>query len=224
MFVKFDPEFIRIRMSDKKQHWEKIYKTKALKDVSWYQPVPETSLDFIRQFNVPLTARIIDIGGGDSLFVDYLLAAGYRDITVLDISEAALERAKQRLGKNAARVKWIAADASAFTPPEQYDFWHDRAAFHFLTRESEINGYIKALKKGIKPDGILVLGTFSEQGPTKCSGVEIKQYSETSMTERVKKLFDKIRCITVDHITPFESIQHFIFCSFRKKTDLSGTI
>src|SRR5687767_13401180 len=114
---------------NRKEHWEKIYNTKELKDVSWYQPVPETSLDFIRHFKVPETAKIIDIGGGDSLFVDHLLEEGYQDITVMDISEASLNRAKLRLGKKAAKVKWIVADAANFNPPEQYDFWHDRAAF-----------------------------------------------------------------------------------------------
>lgn len=206
---------------DRKVHWEKIYAAKELKDVSWYQPVPETSLDFIHQFNVPKNAKIIDIGGGDSLFVDYLLAEGYTDVTVLDISETALRRAQQRLGDKAGKVKWIVADVSHFVPTEQYDFWHDRAAFHFLTEESDIENYIGALKQGIKPEGILVLGTFSEQGPEKCSGITIKQYTEATMTERVKKLFNKIRCITVDHQTPFNTIQNFIFCSFQKKAALA---
>lgn len=206
---------------NRKDHWEKIYSTKELKDVSWYQPVPETSLDFIKQFNVPKTAKIIDIGGGDSLFVDHLLAEGYQDITVLDISAASLERAKHRLGKNAARIKWIVSDASTFEPVEKYDFWHDRAAFHFLTEETDVNNYLKVMTKGISSTGILILGTFSEQGPKKCSGIEIKQYSETSMTDRLKKLFDKIKCITVDHQTPFNTIQNFIFCSFRKKMEVA---
>lgn len=208
-------------MENRKQHWEKIYSTKELADVSWFQPVPETSLDFVRQFNLPKNAKIIDVGGGDSLFVDHLLDAGYTDITVLDISELALARAKTRLGDKANRVKWIVADAAQFVPTEQYDFWHDRAAFHFLTEESDIHSYIDSLKKGIKPSGILVLGTFSEEGPTKCSGVAIKQYSEVTMTERIRMLFDKIKCITVDHKTPFNTIQNFIFCSFQKKTKLA---
>jgi ubiquinone/menaquinone biosynthesis C-methylase UbiE len=206
---------------NKKDHWEKIYTSKELKDVSWYQPVPETSLDFVRQFNIPTTAKIIDIGGGDSLFVDHLLELGYQDVTVLDISQTSLDRAKQRLGNKAKLVTWIVADASTFVPSVQYDFWHDRAAFHFLTEETDIDNYITSLTKGIKPSGILVLGTFSEQGPKKCSGIEIKQYSETTMTERMKKLFDKIRCITVDHKTPFDTIQNFIFCSFQKKADIA---
>jgi 2-polyprenyl-3-methyl-5-hydroxy-6-metoxy-1,4-benzoquinol methylase len=201
---------------NRKSHWEDIYRTKELKEVSWFQPIPETSLDFVKQFNVPVAAKIIDIGGGDSLLVDNLLDLGYQDVTVLDISESALERAKQRLGARAGKVKWIVADAASFKSREKYDFWHDRAAFHFLTDEQEIEKYLDTVQKSIKPSGILVIGTFSDKGPTKCSGLEIKQYSEKTMSERLTKFFEKIRCVTVDHLTPFNTIQNFIFCSFRK--------
>lgn len=201
----------------RKDHWETIYQTKELKDVSWYQPVPETSLEFLRQFNLPKTAKIIDVGGGDSLFVDYLIELGYTDLSVLDISENALEKAKERLGEKAHLVNWIVADVSSFEPKEQYDFWHDRAVFHFLTAEQDIENYMTVLAKGIKTEGILVMGTFSETGPTKCSGIPIKQYSEKSMTEQLSKVFDKIKCLTVDHKTPFDTIQNFVFCSFRKR-------
>ncbi|MDX1904021.1 MAG: class I SAM-dependent methyltransferase [Thermonemataceae bacterium] len=201
---------------DRKEHWDNIYQTKDLKDVSWYQPTPTTSLDFFKQFNIPTTAKIIDIGGGDSFLVDHLLDLGYTDLTVLDISAASLDRAKQRLGDRSTKVKWIVADAATFKPTEQYDFWHDRAAFHFLTQEQEITNYIDTIQKSIKPTGVLVIGTFSEQGPKKCSGIEIKQYSETTMTDRLKKFFEKVKCITVDHQTPFDTIQNFIFCSFKK--------
>jgi trans-aconitate methyltransferase len=145
-----------------------------------------------------------------------LLDLGYRDITVLDISESAIERVKQRLGNLADRVKWIIADAATFKPTDQYDLWHDRAAFHFLTLDHEIDHYIETLKKSIRPNGFLIIGTFSENGPKKCSGIEIKQYSESSMKELLKGTFEKIRCITIDHTTPSGNIQNFIFCSFRK--------
>jgi len=201
---------------DRKKHWEHIYQTKELKDVSWFQPTPEASLDFFKQFNVPTTAKIIDIGGGDSFLVDHLLDLGYQDISVLDISAVAIDRAKQRLGKRANKVKWIVADAATFIPSEKYDFWHDRAAFHFLTDEQEISSYLETAQQHINPTGILVIGTFSKEGPEKCSGIEIKQYSETTMTDRLKKLFQKIICVTVDHKTPFDTIQNFVFCSFRK--------
>jgi len=201
---------------DRKNHWENIYQTKQLNEVSWYEPTPETSLDFLKQFDVPKSAKIIDIGGGDSFLVDHLLDKGFQDITVLDISEAAINRAKNRLGERAEKVKWIVADAAKFQTTEQYDFWHDRAAFHFLTNEQEVSNYLETAQKSIKPTGVLVIGTFSEQGPKKCSGIEIKQYSENSMTERLKDFFEKIKCITIDHKTPFDTIQNFVFCSFKK--------
>jgi SAM-dependent methyltransferase len=201
---------------DRKAHWENIYQTKQLKDVSWYQPVPVTSLNYLKEFNVAKEAKIIDVGGGDSFFVDHLLDLGYTDITVLDISAAALEKAKQRLGNRANKVKWIVSDAATFVPTEKYDFWHDRAAFHFLTKDNEINSYIQIIQNNLQPNGILIVGTFSEQGPKKCSGIEIKQYSETSMAEKFKPYFEKINCLTVDHKTPGDTIQNFIFCSFKK--------
>ncbi len=201
---------------NRKKHWENIYQSKQLHEMGWYQPTPETSLEFFKQYNVPLNAKIIDIGGGDSLLVDYLLEFGYTNISVLDISESAIEKAKHRLGDRAKKIKWIIANASSFHPIEKYDFWHDRAAFHFLTDDQEISNYIKTAFQSINPNGILVIGTFSEQGPTKCSGIEIKQYSESSMTKRLNEYFEKVKCITIDHETPSGIIQNFVFCSFRK--------
>ena len=199
-----------------KEHWENIYTKKELKDVSWYQPIPETSLNFLKKFNLPKTAKIIDVGGGDSFFVDHLLDLNYRDITVLDISEASIKRAKLRLGQRAKDVKWIIGNSSCFQPTETYDFWHDRAAFHFLTKEDEIENYLATAHKNINQSGILVLGTFSEQGPKKCSGIDIKQYSESTMTEKLKLSFKKIACLNVEHKTPFNTMQNFVFCSFKK--------
>jgi 2-polyprenyl-3-methyl-5-hydroxy-6-metoxy-1,4-benzoquinol methylase len=201
---------------DRHSHWENIYQTKQANEVGWYQPVPLTSLQFLEQFNIPVTAKIIDVGGGDSFFVDHLLDLGYKDITVLDISETAITRAKERLGEASHKVKWIVADAADFKPAEKYDFWHDRAAFHFLTRDSEVESYIDAVQQGMKPNGVLVIGTFSTNGPRKCSGIDIRQYSEASMVEQLKKYFHKVRCFTTDHITPSGAKQNYIFCSFRK--------
>ncbi|MBI0398069.1 class I SAM-dependent methyltransferase [Cyclobacterium marinum] len=201
---------------DRQKHWEDIYQSKQLEEVSWYQPTPKTSLSFLKQFNIPKDAKIIDVGGGDSLLVDHLIDLGYKYITVLDISESALKRTRQRLGDLANKVKWIVADAATFVATEQYDFWHDRAAFHFLTEEQEIESYLENAQRSIKPDGILVLGTFSEEGPQKCSGIKIKQYSESTMTALLQRFFEKLKCITVNHKTPFETIQQFTFCSFRK--------
>jgi len=202
---------------NRKKHWETIYETKALNEVSWYQSTPETSLNFIEKFQLPIFAKIIDVGGGDSFLVDHLLDLGYENITILDISDASLKRARQRLGDKAKKVKWLVADAAQFQPTEQYDFWHDRAAFHFLTQPKEINNYIATVQQGLRPNGVLVIGTFSKEGPKKCSGIDIKQYSETTMTNQFKKYFKKINCITVNHLTPFDTLQNFVFCSFRKK-------
>ncbi len=202
--------------TDRKKHWENIYRTKQVNEVSWYHPTPETSLNFIKELNIPFAAKIIDIVGGDSFLVDHLLDKGFKDITVLDISEGAIERAKLRLGEKAKQVKWIIADAANFQPTEKYDFWHDRAAFHFLTDENDISNYIETAQKCINPNGVVVMGTFSENGPTKCSGLEIKQYSEKSMSERLKSFFEKIKCINIDHKTPSGSLQNFLFCSFRR--------
>lgn len=203
---------------NKQKHWENIYQTKELKEVSWYQPTPKTSLDFIKELNVPTTARIIDIGGGDSFLVDYLLELGYQDVSVLDISETAIEKAKQRLGRKAKNVKWIVTDITTFKPTEKYDLWHDRAAFHFLTSEQDISIYLNTAQQSIKPNGFLIVGTFSEEGPKKCSGIDVRQYSETSMTQCFENLFTKIKCNVVDHKTPFDTTQNFVFCSFKKET------
>ena len=201
---------------DRKKHWENIYQTKQVNEVSWFQPTPETSLNFFKELNVPTSAKIIDVGGGDSFLVDHLLDQGYTDITVLDISETSLDRAKKRLGNRANGVKWLVADAASFKPTEQYDFWHDRAAFHFLTTQQDIDNYVSTVRKSISSNGYLVMGTFSDQGPTKCSGIEIKQYTEKSMTELFSAYFEKLKCFTIDHKTPSNNIQNFIFCSFRK--------
>ncbi len=200
----------------RKEHWENVFKTKSLNEVSWYEVVPETSLSFFKESNISKSAKIIDIGGGDSFLVDNLLKLGYKDITVLDISEAALDRAKQRLKDQSKKVKWIVADVADFLPPEHYDFWHDRAAFHFLTDEQSIKNYVETVQKHLNKNGNLVIGTFSENGPKKCSGLEIKQYSETTMTDQFETHFEKIKCIKIDHKTPFDTNQNFVFCWFKK--------
>ena len=204
-------------MQNNKQHWENVFATKEETEVSWFQTYPKTSMEFLELFQLPLSANIIDIGGGDSHLVDALLDKGYQNIWVLDISVNALEKAKQRLGEKAKQVHWIVTDITEFVPPVQFDFWHDRAAFHFLTNEEAVNQYVSIAESGIKENGYLVLGTFSENGPTKCSGLEIQQYNETSMSKRFEVAFNRIKCITENHTTPFNTIQNFLFCSFKHK-------
>lgn len=204
-------------MNNNKLHWENVFSTKSPTEVSWFQKYPKTSIEFLELFKLPLNANVIDIGGGDSNLVDALLDKGYTNIWVLDISAAALERAKVRLGEIAGLVHWVVTDVTKFEPPVQYDFWHDRAAFHFLTSDEAINKYVAIAEKAISEEGYLVLGTFSENGPEKCSGLEIRQYNEASMSARFEVAFNRIKCITEDHVTPFNTIQNFVFCSFQKK-------
>ena len=163
----------------------------------------------------PVGNMIIDIGGGDSKLVDYLLAEGYEDITVLDISANALERAKERLGEKGKKIKWIVSDITEFKPNITYDIWHDRATFHFLTSTEQINIYLSIVEKWVTK--FLIIGTFSDKGPTKCSGLEIKQYTETTLEKQFNSEFEKVNCINQDHKTPFETIQNFIFCVFKKR-------
>ncbi len=198
---------------DRKNHWETVYNTKNPDEVSWTQEVPQISLDFIHSLQMDKSARIIDVGGGDSKLVDYLLNEGFENVTVLDISGKALERAKKRLGDKAHKVKWVESDILKFNPQETYDVWHDRAAFHFLTEPEQIQTYVELTKKVV--DGHMILGTFSENGPKKCSGLDIKQYNEEAM-EATFQNFEKIHCRTEDHRTPFNTTQNFIFCSFKK--------
>lgn len=202
-------------METTKNHWEHVYDSKQPHEVSWTQEVPQTSLDFINSFNVSKTAPIIDIGGGDSKLVDFLVDEGYENVTVLDISEKALERAKNRLGEKAHKITWIVSDVLDFKPTITYKVWHDRAAFHFLTTGDQIERYTATAQKAV--DGYLTIGTFSENGPQKCSGLHIKQYTDEQLAQQLSKGFEKIKCITEDHITPFKTAQNFLFCSFRKK-------
>lgn len=200
-------------MENIKQHWETVYVTKTPDQVSWTQEKPEGSLKFIHDLGLEKDASIIDIGGGDSKLVDFLLADGYSDVTVLDISGKAIERARNRLGMLADKVTWIESDINDFVPSRSYSIWHDRAAFHFLTSIEEQENYVTLVNSSVT--NFLVIGTFSENGPLKCSGLEIQQYSESSMVNQFKG-FQKINCENENHLTPFDTVQNFIFCSFKK--------
>ena len=199
----------------RKKHWETMYETKIPDEVSWTQEIPKTSLASIHSFGLDKSAKIIDIGGGDSKLVDHLLDQGFENITVLDISEKALDKARIRLGEKAKKVTWIVRDILDFEPTETYDVWHDRAAFHFLTTEEEIEKYQSTVNKAA--DGFLIIGTFSEKGPLKCSGLEISQYSEEKLTSTFEDNFDKIDSVLEDHQTPFGTTQNFLFCSFKNR-------
>jgi 2-polyprenyl-3-methyl-5-hydroxy-6-metoxy-1,4-benzoquinol methylase len=201
---------------NKKSHWENVFSTKKLEEVSWYQQIPKDSLEFVQQLSLPKTAAIIDIGGGNSLLVDHLIEMGYSNITVLDISAEAINKAKNRLGEKAKKVNWVVTDILDFKSKVQFDCWHDRAAFHFITTPEDVKIYLSIAQQHIKPNGKLIIGTFSTDGPEKCSGLPVKQYNESLLTITLQKWFKKIRCITTDHLTPFKTIQNFLFCSFQK--------
>jgi SAM-dependent methyltransferase len=204
-------------MENKKSHWENVFATKQPNEVSWTQKYPKTAMDYLENLKLSKTANIIDIGGGDSNLVDDLLDKGYQNIWVLDISEFALERAKKRLGDKAHLVHWVVSDITQFKPEVKFDFWHDRAVFHFLTEEESINKYIAIIGNAINKNGNFLLGTFSENGPLKCSGLEIKQYSENAMKQTFNENFEAIKCFTENHTTPFDTTQNFQFCGFKKK-------
>ena len=201
--------------TNRKNHWETVYETKTPDQVSWTQETPKVSLDLIRSFGLNKSAKIIDVGGGDSKFVDHLINEGFKNVTVLDISEKALEKAKKRLGEKAKNVTWIVSDITTFQPETTYDVWHDRAAFHFLTTAEDIEKYVTTVTNAVT--GFLIMGTFSENGPIKCSGLEIKQYSKEKLTTKFENGFEKIDCVIEDHKTPFGTTQNFLFCSFKKK-------
>lgn len=198
-----------------KSHWENIYSTKNPDQVSWTQSVPYISLEFINSLNLPTSASIIDVGGGESTLVDNLLSAGYENITVLDISYTALNKAKLRLGQKANKVNWVTSDILEYKPAGKFDLWHDRATFHFLIEPNQVNKYLEIVNHAVLR--YLILGTFSTDGPTKCSGLPVKQYDEQRLTEILNSDFNKIKCITEDHITPFNTKQNFLFCSFNRK-------
>ena len=201
---------------NRKEHWENIYSTKELNEVSWYQPKPETSLNLIMKNITSKNDSIIDIGGGDSFLVDHLIDAGFTNVSVLDISEKAIERAQKRLGNNADKVEWIVSDIVEFSPTKKYDCWHDRAALHFLTNDTEVEKYQSIIGKVTKENSIAILGTFSKSGPLKCSGIEIRQYDKQNFESTFKAQFKLIDFQSVDHQTPFDTKQNFNFATLKR--------
>ncbi len=200
-----------------RDHWQKIYTTKNEDELSWFQRYPTVSMQLVHSLNLDLNSKVIDVGSGDGRFIEALLEKGYREIPGLDISEAAIQRAKTRLAEKSGLVKWIASDILNFEPLSKYDLWHDRATFHFLNNEEEINQYISIAEQAINPNGYLIISTFSEKAPKKCSGLEITQYSESSLAAKLEQGFEKVSCVNEDHVTPGGTVQNFLFCCFKKK-------
>lgn len=200
-----------------KQHWETVFTTKAENEVSWFQKQPQTSIQLIQACKVAKDAKIIDIGGGDSYLIDSLLDLGYTNLFLLDISSAAIERAKLRLGDKAKDVSFIVSDSLYFQSDEKFDVWHDRASFHFFTEANDIEQYKNNVIANTNQNAHLIIGTFSEEGPLKCSGLPITQYSLEKMEAVFGEDFELENCFTEDHETPFDTIQNFIFCHYKKK-------
>jgi hypothetical protein len=202
-------------MTDK-NHWESIYKNRSPAQMSWTQDTPQISLNFIHACHLQKNARIIDVGGGESRLVDYLLDSGYADITVLDISANALDRSKKRLGTRAADINWIVEDITEYQTVQLFDCWHDRATFHFLTSPEQISKYAGLAKLYIRENGWLIVGGFSKNGPEKCSGLTVTRYGPDELSMVFSDGFQKIHCEMQDHETPSGTKQNFIFCSFKR--------
>jgi SAM-dependent methyltransferase len=201
-----------------KEHWEKVYQTKPTDAVSWFQEHAEQSLRLIRETGVPLSASIIDVGGGASTLVDDLLAAGYQALTVLDLSRAALASAQERLGEKATSVQWLEANiTTAELPIHAHDVWHDRAVFHFLTEPADRQAYIDLVLRAVKPGGHVIVATFAEDGPTQCSGLPVVRYSADGLHAEFGAPFKLLRHEKEAHHTPSGMVQRFVYCYCRKE-------
>ena len=203
--------------ANRQAHWESVYTSKGENEVSWFQESPAPSSDLIVQAGATRTSAIIDIGGGASRLVDHLVEQGFEDVTVLDLSAAALEAARRRLEGRADRVRWIVADVTAWEPVKAYDIWHDRAAFHFLTDESDRAAYIARLTKGVRAGGHAIIGTFALDGPEKCSGLPVARYDSASLGQALGAKFRLVDTRRHEHATPWGSRQMFQFSVFRRE-------
>src|SRR5215471_418959 len=201
--------------SDRIAHWNEIYGSKAPDQVSWFQAVPEPSMGMIRSSGIAKDAAIVDIGGGASVLVDELLAAEFTDVSVLDVAETAIERTITRLGQRAVQVNWIVADVLSWAPRRTYDLWHDRAVFHFLIEERERAEYRVTLDKALMPGSSLIIATFAEDGPDRCSGLPVKRWSADALANELRgfQLEDSFKQA---HMTPSGAAQSFTWARFLK--------
>lgn len=201
---------------DRKAHWEQVYVARKADETSWFQPVPTLSLGLIDQSGVNPNAPVIDVGGGASLLVDHLLQMHFVDITVLDISAAALQRARQRLGPLAKKVRWIESDITCFAPDRHYALWHDRAAFHFLTRQADREKYVAVMLNALSPGGHAILATFAPDGPEKCSGLDVVRYNSSDMQAQLGSGMRLMQQQRDTHTTPLGGEQRFAFYLFER--------
>ncbi|HEY2248930.1 MAG TPA: class I SAM-dependent methyltransferase [Bradyrhizobium sp.] len=201
---------------DRQAHWQTVYQTRGEGEVSWSQPSPEPSLGLIEKFARGPSASIVDIGGGASRLVDALHERGYGKIAVLDLSEAALRSARDRLGVEAASVQWVAADVTKWQLPQAFDIWHDRAAFHFLVDPRDRDAYIARLHQGVKSGGHAIIATFALDGPEKCSGLPVQRYDHTALGKALGSDFALVHHQPHHHVTPWGAAQSFQFSVFRR--------
>ena len=200
----------------RKAHWQHVYRDKQPDEVSWYQPVPDKSLQLIRSSGIDRAAPVLDAGGGASTLVDHLVADGYADISVLDVSRNALDLSRARLGKLAGRVHWIEADVTTFEPRRQYALWHDRAVFHFLVDAVDRGRYLEVVRRALLPEANLVLATFGPEAPERCSGLEICRYSIGSLQQLLEDRFRLRSHELCDHRTPTGTVQQFLYSWWQK--------
>ena len=203
---------------DNKQHWEQIYTTKASDNVSWYQQHTDQSLALIHGTGLNKSAALIDVGGGASKLVDALNEEGYSDLTVLDLSSAALNVAKQRLERHAESISWMVGDiTNAKLPANRFDIWHDRAVFHFLTDPVDRQAYVKQVMRTVRPNGHVIIATFAEDGPEKCSGLPVVRYKPETLHATFGDSFRLVHHQKEAHNTPFGTVQQFVYCYCRKR-------
>lgn len=200
-------------MNNPSAHWEKVYQTKSADAVSWFQEHASRSLDIIRSIGADKSSGIIDVGGGASTLVDDLLADGFRNVSVLDLSQSALEVSRQRLGSRSALASWIAGDIRSVELPDQaFEIWHDRAVFHFLTESQDREAYVRQVRKSVKPGGHVIVATFTPEGPEQCSGLPVARYAPGQLHDEFGPAFDLVAHTFENHFTPWGSIQHFVYC------------
>ncbi len=197
-------------------HWERIFASKADSEVSWFQADPAPSLEALARIGAGPSAAIIDVGGGASRLVDRLVEQGYADVTVLDLSAAALEAAKARLGEAAGKLSWIVADATAWAPARTFDIWHDRAAFHFVVDPDDQASYVERLRRALRPGGFTIIATFAPDGPERCSGLPVARHDSESLSAALGPDFVLVETQRDAHLTPSGAIQRFQFSAFRR--------
>jgi trans-aconitate methyltransferase len=201
---------------DKKTHWEDIYSKEKVDEVSWYQTQPSLSLHMIEAANLDRNAAIIDVGGGASRLIDNLIMQGYTNLTVLDISEKSLERAKERIGSASQNIQWVESDIADFNPHQKFQFWHDRAVFHFLTQPEDRTRYLEVMNQSLAAGAHIMIATFAPDGPEKCSGLPIQRYSHESLQQTLGPAYKLILQEQETHLTPAGGQQKFIYALFRK--------